>query len=138
VLGVSFGELVVVGLVALLVLGPERIPSTMRSLGRWLGKLRHLQSQVRAHSGIDEALRQEGLPGGLTELRALVRGDMATLRQHFDLPLAEARAALVPDPYLENLQPDPTREYPPEGCDSRGTLPDDLVSAEARPEAPHE
>ncbi|OPG75982.1 hypothetical protein B1218_28560, partial [Pseudomonas ogarae] len=39
--GISFTELLLVGLVALLVLGPERLPGAARTGGRWgwLGRL---------------------------------------------------------------------------------------------------
>jgi sec-independent protein translocase protein TatB len=127
VLGVSFGELAIVGLVALLVLGPERLPGAMRTLGQWLGRLRHITSQVRVQSGIDDALRREGLPGGLSELRAIVRGDLSPLRHHFDFPTSAVPEAAA-DPYLDAMDPDPTREYPVEGCDSMGALPEDLVA----------
>ncbi|HAR30669.1 MAG TPA: twin-arginine translocase subunit TatB, partial [Gammaproteobacteria bacterium] len=37
---VSFQELLLVAIVALVVLGPERLPSALRTLGLWLGRLR--------------------------------------------------------------------------------------------------
>jgi sec-independent protein translocase protein TatB len=36
VFGFSFGELVVIGLVALVALGPENLPRMMFTIGRWL------------------------------------------------------------------------------------------------------
>lgn len=43
----DFGELVVIGVVALIVLPPERLPQAARSLGQWIGKLQHYVSQMR-------------------------------------------------------------------------------------------
>ncbi len=45
---IGFWELVVVGIVALLVVGPDRLPGLARTSGRWLGKVRRLVDSVRA------------------------------------------------------------------------------------------
>jgi sec-independent protein translocase protein TatB len=43
----DFGELLVIGVVALVVLGPERLPQAARTIGQWVGKLQGYVSQVR-------------------------------------------------------------------------------------------
>lgn len=45
---VGFSELLMVGLVALLVIGPERLPKVARLAGFWLGKVRSTVSTVKA------------------------------------------------------------------------------------------
>ncbi len=44
----SFGELAVIGSVALIVLGPERLPKVARTVGDWLGKAQRYVSQVKS------------------------------------------------------------------------------------------
>jgi sec-independent protein translocase protein TatB len=44
----SFGELAVIGAVALVVLGPERLPRVARSVGEWAGKAQRYVAQVKA------------------------------------------------------------------------------------------
>jgi sec-independent protein translocase protein TatB len=44
----SFGELLMIGAVALVVLGPERLPRVARAFGEWLGKAQRYVSQVKA------------------------------------------------------------------------------------------
>ena len=44
----SFGELAVIGAVALVVLGPERLPKVARTAGEWIGKAQRYVSQVKS------------------------------------------------------------------------------------------
>lgn len=54
---IGFSELVIVSLVALLVLGPERLPSTVRTVGMWVGRMRRALGNVQRE--ISEELRIE-------------------------------------------------------------------------------
>lgn len=45
---VGFSELLMVGLVALLVIGPEKLPKAARIAGFWLGKTRSTIASVKA------------------------------------------------------------------------------------------
>ena len=42
---IGFLELVIVGIIALLVLGPERLPVAARTVGKWVGRARRMTSQ---------------------------------------------------------------------------------------------
>ncbi|HMM74323.1 MAG TPA: Sec-independent protein translocase protein TatB [Gammaproteobacteria bacterium] len=44
---VGFTELVMIGLVALLVVGPERLPELVRTAGRWIGRAQRLARELR-------------------------------------------------------------------------------------------
>ncbi|MNF63123.1 Sec-independent protein translocase protein TatB [compost metagenome] len=60
--GISFSELLLVGLVALLVLGPERLPGAARTAGLWVGRLKRsfnaIKTEVEREIGADEIRRQ--------------------------------------------------------------------------------
>lgn len=45
--GASFGELTLIGVIALVVLGPERLPAAARNAGLWAGRLKRLVSNVK-------------------------------------------------------------------------------------------
>ncbi len=45
---VGFSEIMMVGLIALLVIGPERLPKAARIAGFWLGKTRSTIANVKA------------------------------------------------------------------------------------------
>lgn len=118
-----------VGLVALLVVGPRRLPGMMRAVGETIGKFRRMTNEVRAQTGIDQILREEGFEGGIGELRSLLRGDLQALR---DL----GRQMEHPyDPYRPAAEVDLGREYPLEGPDAAGALPDDLFDEPEEPRA---
>jgi sec-independent protein translocase protein TatB len=44
---VGFSELVMVGLVSLLVIGPERLPKVARVVGFWIGKMQQMVTSVK-------------------------------------------------------------------------------------------
>ena len=60
--GISFSELLLVGLVALLVLGHERLPGAARTAGLWIGRLKRsfnaIKQEVEREIGADEIRRQ--------------------------------------------------------------------------------
>ncbi len=52
-------ELLIVGVVALLVIGPKDLPKAMRFVGNWMGKARRMASHFRA--GVDNMMREAEL-----------------------------------------------------------------------------
>lgn len=43
----SFGEIMTAGVVALVVLGPERLPKVARTVGEWIGKMQRMAGNVK-------------------------------------------------------------------------------------------
>ena len=86
--GLGFGELLVVMIVAVVVLGPKDLPRYMRKAGELAAHLRRLAFDMREKSGIDEVLRAEGLDRDIAEIRRLARGEiggvMAAVRSTAD------------------------------------------------------
>ena len=56
---IGFLELLLIGVVALLVVGPERLPKLARTAGLWLGRGRRMLSSVKAE--LDRELKAEEL-----------------------------------------------------------------------------
>ena len=56
---IGFSELFIIGIVALIVIGPERLPKVARTAGAWLGRLNRYVSDVKGD--IDRELRLEEL-----------------------------------------------------------------------------
>lgn len=70
--GIGGFEYVVIALVALLVVGPERLPAMLRKLGQMVSKARNMANEFR--SSFDEMARQSELDDLRKEVEALRRG----------------------------------------------------------------
>ena len=44
---IGFWEIVVIGVVALLVVGPDKFPGMVKNVGYWVGRFRHVASAVK-------------------------------------------------------------------------------------------
>jgi len=61
---IGFSEIVLIMVIALIVVGPERLPRLARSTGLWIGKIRGFVASVKAE--IDHELAAEELRKTLT------------------------------------------------------------------------
>jgi sec-independent protein translocase protein TatB len=59
VFGVDTSELLIVAILALLFIGPKELPSTMRAVGRWVGKVRGMARHFTL--GIENMMREAEL-----------------------------------------------------------------------------
>jgi sec-independent protein translocase protein TatB len=71
VFGLGFGEVVLLVIVAIVVVGPRQLPSMMRTAGQWVTRIRRMSSDLRAQSGIDQLMRDEGIDRSIQEIRSL-------------------------------------------------------------------
>lgn len=78
---IAFTELLVIGIVALIVIGPERLPKVARTAGQWLGKLNRYVAQVK--QDIDRDIKLE-------ELRKLQQ-EMKETAQRYEILADETR-----------------------------------------------
>jgi sec-independent protein translocase protein TatB len=57
--GVDTSELIILAIVALLFIGPKELPQTMRTVGRWIGKVRGMARHFT--SGVEAVIREAEL-----------------------------------------------------------------------------
>ncbi len=82
---VGFWELCLVGLVSLLVIGPEKLPAAARVAGFWVGKTRNIVASVKAE--IKEELQAEEMrqiikeQSGLEEFKNALEEGTDTVKQ---------------------------------------------------------
>jgi sec-independent protein translocase protein TatB len=81
---ISWTEFLLIGIVALIVIGPKELPAVMRSLGQWTRKIRSLAADFQ--NQFQEAMRE----AEMADLKKQV-DDMASDIKHYD-PLKDARA----------------------------------------------
>lgn len=137
---VGFSELALVGLVALVVVRPDRLPGLARTAGAWMRRARTMMETVKAD--VDRELRSSGgasaedyetLKREFTELRAEMsryardaRGALADLGR--DLPADRDRADEAAPPPRDAdrgaAPAQPPEDLPrPDGGDGPGGLP---------------
>ncbi|KAF1029762.1 MAG: Sec-independent protein translocase protein TatB [Pseudomonas sp.] len=119
--GISFSELLLVGLVALLVLGPERLPGAARTAGLWIGRLKRsfnaIKQEVEREIGADEIRRQlhnEHILSLEQEARKILAPEETAkpaepLPEHSIAPVATAQPAAAAHP----AEPAPTPAVAP-------------------------
>jgi len=64
---IGWGELVVIGIVALIAIGPKELPTVLRTLGQYMGKVRRMAAEFQGQ--FQDALRE---------------AEMADLKKHAD------------------------------------------------------
>lgn len=55
-LDLSWGELVLIGMVALIVIGPKELPTVLRTMGQWLSRIRRMASEFQGQ--FQDAMRE--------------------------------------------------------------------------------
>ncbi len=70
----GFQEILLLGILALVVVGPKDLPLLLRKLGRWTAKLRGMAQEFR--TGFDELARQAELDELKKEVDALRRNNV--------------------------------------------------------------
>jgi sec-independent protein translocase protein TatB len=56
---IGWGELLIIGIVALIAIGPKELPGVLRTLGQWMSKLRRMASEFQ--NQFHEAMREAEL-----------------------------------------------------------------------------
>lgn len=142
----SFWELMIVGVVALLVIGPKDLPNALRHLGRLTGKARAMTRHVR--SGFDEMVRQAEMEEMEKQWREQNAKIMAEHPVHPDQPVEEGSANSILPPaehpaaaadsddelYTRPADPQPVPQTAPETAPAAAREADGQVVADQAPE----
>ncbi len=112
---IGFLELLICGVIALLVLGPERLPTAARTAGRWVGRARRMVNQFTTE--LDQQLKAEELR---EELRKAGNVGLEDVQKTVHDALTEARK------YEHMILPDDARQKPaPSPPNHPGSGPED-------------
>src|SRR3954462_12188047 len=95
---VGFSELIVIGVVALVVIGPERLPKVARTVGVLVGRLQRYVTQVKAD--INREMELSELSKVKTEFESAARsfkGDIEGKASEVERELREAQGSIERD-----------------------------------------
>lgn len=89
---IGFSELILIGVVALLVIGPDRLPGAARVAGLWLGRIKRsfntIKEDVERELGADDIRRELRNEGILEKERKVLKETADKANQMFsDKPL---------------------------------------------------
>lgn len=98
---IGFSELVLVAIVALVVLGPERLPKAARVAGMWVGRARRTLASVKQE--IDRELRAEELTRILDRQSRL--NPLETILEEPQKPTAIAPPTAAAEPRPQDQPP---------------------------------
>ena len=104
---IGFSELALVCVIALLVLGPERMPQALRTLGLWFGRARRtfssMKTEIEREIGMDDIRRQLHNEAVLDDIKRLERD----LRGQKEASAHIATTAKAPEPAAAEAQSAP-------------------------------
>ncbi len=99
---IGFSELLMVALVALLVLGPERLPAAARTLGLLMGRIKRsmgsLREELEREVGMDEIrleLRNQEILARERKMLEQTARSLSDTAQELNQPLSAASSATV-------------------------------------------
>src|SRR5688572_22597912 len=88
---IGFSELVLLGIIALVVLGPEKLPGAIRSASLWIGRLKRsfntIKTDIEREIGADEIrrqLRNEAIMDKFKQTKAQVNDAVNTVKKQTD------------------------------------------------------
>lgn len=115
---IGWSELLVIGVVALIAIGPKELPGVLRMVGQWIGKARRMASEFQGQ--FQEAMRE---------------AEMADLKKSFD-EVREAASGFTPTGVISSLQRDVDKALDIEGIDKPAEPAPASDVAAASPEPP--
>jgi sec-independent protein translocase protein TatB len=82
---IGWGELLIIGMVALIAIGPKELPGVLRTLGQWMGKIRRMASDFQGQ--FQEAMREAEMAEVRKEFESITEA-VPKLDTALDLPSA--------------------------------------------------
>ncbi len=105
---IGFQELLLIGIVGLLVLGPERLPGAVRTGSAWLGKIRRGFSDIKRE--IELELHNDEVMRELKKTRDQLQGEAADLEQEGRSKIQSLENDIAPPPSSPSSSPSATDE----------------------------
>jgi sec-independent protein translocase protein TatB len=139
----SWGEILVIGAVAVIFIGPKELPGALRAAGKWIGKARMMAREFQ--NNVDDMIREADLDEvkkHVTTATGLAAGGIGGIGgaiQNVVDPKGDLQKALAPPDLSLNPTPAPTPELAPEPAPEPAPAPETTQAvAETPAPAPSE
>ena len=76
---IGFAELIIIAVVSLLVIGPERLPGAVRTISLWLGRFKRSFNEIRQE--IEQELHNDAVLSDLKKTSEQVRSEADDVRK---------------------------------------------------------
>jgi len=106
--GIGFGELLVIGVLLLIAVGPRRMPVMMKSMGRAMREFRKATRELRAQVGLDELMGEDDV---LRPMKKVPR------------PVRPATSHAAPSATAQNAPPSTTSQNAPPSTTAQNAAP---------------
>lgn len=131
--GFSWSEILIIGVVALVFIGPNDLPKAMKTAARWMSAGRKLAREFQGH--VDDLVREAELDELREQARKLAMTPLSSHLESYVDPNKEISKALAPPDNLhEILTGVSTTTTTPAETPPTETLPGDAQPAIAAPE----
>lgn len=115
---IGFSELVVIGVVALIVIGPERLPKVARTVGHLLGRLQRyvndVKSDINREMQLDELKKlQEQVTAQARDMERQVNDQLQSVESSLNASIVQAGAGETPPPAVPAPDADAPATVPP-------------------------
>ena len=104
---IGWSEMVVIGVVALIAIGPKELPGVLRSVGQWVGKARRLAADFQGQ--FREAIREAELDDVKKQFDEMsaATSQIASGATMFDTARQDVEKAMMLDPIGTPSTPEP-------------------------------
>ena len=99
---IGFFELCLIAIIALLVIGPEKLPRVARTVGLWLGKAQGMVKTVKYE--IDEQLRAEELKQSIQRAKDDVKNNFSESIEDVETAFKDIQSEIKEEP-TEDIKP---------------------------------
>ena len=127
---IGFSELLIIAVITLIVMGPERLPETVRTISLWLGRMKQMLSSARQELenevGMDDIRRQlhneknmrdlnetkDELETSFTETKAALNKELSDTKTDLSKELSEDLDRDISAATPDALAAAPTKDKP--------------------------
>lgn len=92
---IGFAELIIIGIVALVVIGPERLPEAIRTGSAWLNRLRRGFNDIKQE--VQQELHNDSVMRELRDSGEKLRREGESLKKQFNSPLTSTQSEKTAD-----------------------------------------